>query len=338
MFRAFSRYLGVAFVMALTLSIPAHAEDTMPEQNAAATAAQGTAEQKVAPVSASHAAAEQKAPPSAAQNAGNEQSGTPALAEDMTPEQKAAAAATRGTAAEQNVTPASAPDAAAEQQVTPSAAQDAGTGQSSAPARAKAAEADRHTAKPARSTEAAHFRGRVATVDPSSIVVQTSAGKTAHIGLTRDVTVISLSKGSFSTVDFGTYVGAVGVKLEEYSPIVRDSAVWLHKAFELRIIDEQLRGIAVGHKEWDLTPDCIIAHGWVDDLEVRVLSIKWGPTDYDETDMEIPRDVPILRMSLGDTSLLKPGAHVLVGAQKGRDGKYVAAFVFVGKNGIVPPM
>lgn len=284
MFRAFCPYVEVAFVMVLTLGTPAHAEDTTPEQNAAAAASQGAAaEQKVAP--APDAAAEQKAPPSAVQDAGTEQSGAPAKTKSS-----------------------------------------------------KAVEADAHTAKPKRSTEAAHFRGRVEVVEPSSMVVKTSAGKTAHIGLTQDVTVISLSKGSFSAVDFGTYVGAVGVKLEEYSPIVRDSAVWLHKAFELRIIDEQLRGIAVGHKVWDLTPDSIIAHGWVDDMEVRVLSIKWGPTDYDETDMEIPRDVPILRMSLGNASLIKPGAQVLVGAQRSRDGKYVAAFVFVGKDGIVPPL
>ena len=136
--------------------------------------------------------------------------------------------------------------------------------------------------------------------------MRTRDGKTVRIALSDATTTISLSKGSFSNVDFGTYVGAVAVKLDEYSPIVRDSAVWLHKGYGLRIIDEQLRGIALGHKKWDLTPDSIISQGWVDDIEVRVLSIKWGPTDYDETDVEVPRDVPVLRMSLGDKSLIKP--------------------------------
>jgi hypothetical protein len=199
--------------------------------------------------------------------------------------------------------------------------------------------ADDHTPKPVQdAAEPDHVRGQVTRVEGASIVVKTGEGKTLSIGLQDNTTVIGLSKGSFTEVDFGVYVGAVAVKLEEYSPIVRDSAVWLHKGFELRIIDDKLRGIALGHKKWDLTPDSIISHGWVDDLEVRVLSIKWGPTDYDETDVEVPRDVPVQRMSLGDRSLIKPGTSVFVGAQKGADGKYVALFVLVGKDGIVPAL
>lgn len=190
----------------------------------------------------------------------------------------------------------------------------------------------------AQDAEPDHIRGQIAKVEDSAIVVKTSNGKTVRVGLPDTLTIISLAKGSFTDMDFGTYVGAVAVRLNEYSPIVRDSLSWLHKGFELRIIDEKLRGIALGEKKWDLTPDSIIAHGWVDDMEIRVISIKWGPTEQEETDVEVPRDVPILKMSLGDKSLIKTGANVFVGAQKGNDGKYVAGFIFVGKDGIVPPL
>jgi hypothetical protein len=71
-------------------------------------------------------------------------------------------------------------------------------------------------------------------------------------------------------------------------------------------------------------------------MEIRVLSIKWGPTDYDETDVEIPRDAPVHKMSLGSKNLIHAGAHVFVGAQKEASGEYVAVFVFIGKDGIVP--
>ncbi|MDB5934823.1 MAG: hypothetical protein JWQ01_2167 [Massilia sp.] len=200
------------------------------------------------------------------------------------------------------------------------------------------AQADSHTPLPAQGAEPQHFRGQIVRVDNPSFVLKTKDGKTVRIAVTDATTTISLSKGSFSNVDFGTYVGAVAVKLDEYSPIVRDSAVWLHRGYELRIIDEELRGIALGHRKWDLTRDSIISQGWVDDIETRVLSIKWGPTDYDETDVEVPRDVPVLRMSLGDKSLITNGAHVMVGANKLADGKFEAAFIFVGKDGIVPPL
>ena len=190
----------------------------------------------------------------------------------------------------------------------------------------------------AQAGEPDHIRGEITSVQGSTMVVKARNGRNVRVTLPENLTVISLSKGSFTEVDFGVYVGAVAYQLNEYSPIVRDSAVWLHKGMELRIIDEKLRGIAIGEKKWDLTAVSKIAHGWVDDLEDRVLSIKWGPSDYDETDVEVPRDVPIHRMALGDPSLLKPGIHVFVGAQRGADGKYTAAFVFCGKDGIVPAL
>ena len=182
------------------------------------------------------------------------------------------------------------------------------------------------------------IRGVISEVGNPSIVVKTRDGKDVRIELSDNLSIFALSKGRFTDVDLGTYVGAAAVKMDEYSPIVRDSAVWLHKGFELRIIDDELRGIALGHKKWDLTPDSIISHGWVDDIEVRVISIKWGPTDYDETDVEVPRNVPVHRMSLGNKSLIKRGAHVLAGANKAADGRYVGVFLIIGKDGIVPAL
>jgi hypothetical protein len=184
------------------------------------------------------------------------------------------------------------------------------------------------------------IRGLITSVDASSIVLKTRDGKTVRLGLSNDVSIFRLTKASYTGVDFGTYVGAVSEKLGDhiYSPIVRDSLSWLHKGFELRIIDEELRGIAVGHTTWDLTRDSVMTHGWVDDQEGRVISIKYGPTEEEETDVEVSRDTPVLRMSRGDRSLIKPGAHVFAGAQKGPDGGYAAVFIFVGVDGMVPSM
>jgi hypothetical protein len=183
-----------------------------------------------------------------------------------------------------------------------------------------------------------HIRGEITQIEGNAIVLRTADGKTERLALSDDLAVFRLEQGSFTRVDFGVYVGAVGIKLDEYSPIVRDSLSWLHKGFELRIIDEQLRGIAAGHKKWSLTPETIIAHGWVDDIEGRVLSIKYGPTEEEETDVEIPRDVPVLKMTLGDKTLIKPGARVMAGAQRDASGKYVAVFIFAGADGVVPPL
>ncbi len=182
------------------------------------------------------------------------------------------------------------------------------------------------------------IRGQITTVEETSIVIATTGGEEVRLGFSNGVSIFSLSKASFTDVDFGSYVGAVSVRLDTYSPIVRDSLSWLHQGFELRIIDDEIRGIALGHTSGDLTSDSVMSHGWVDDLEIRVLSIKYGPTEEEETDVDIPRDVPIHRMALADKSLIQPGAHVFAGAQKDANDNYAAVFVMIGKDGVVPSL
>ena len=53
--------------------------------------------------------------------------------------------------------------------------------------------------------------------------------------------------------------------------------------------------------------------------------------------MDISHNVPILKLSMGDKTLIKPGAHVFVGAQMVEDN-YVAVFIMVGEGDIVPPL
>jgi hypothetical protein len=173
-----------------------------------------------------------------------------------------------------------------------------------------------------KSADPDRIRGQITRVDAASIALQTRDGKTVRIGLPEEVTILSLTKASFVEVDFGRYVGAVSYKLGDdiYSPIRRDSLSWLHKGYELRIIDEELRGIALGHSKWDLTSESVMTHGWVDDMEDRVISIKYGPTEEEETDVEVSRDIPVQKMSRGDKSLLKTGVGAVVGAPKGADG------------------
>lgn len=181
------------------------------------------------------------------------------------------------------------------------------------------------------------IRGEISKIDSSSVVIKDKNGKSVTLNIEDYTSIFSLSKASFTDVDFGVYVGSVSKKLDKYSPIVRDSLSWLHQGYELRVIDESLRGLAVGHTPWDLTSESVMTHGWVDDLEIRVLSIKYGPTEEEETDVDISRDVPILKLATGDKNLVKLGAKVFVGAQMVEE-KYVAVFIMVGQDGIVPPL
>jgi hypothetical protein len=191
---------------------------------------------------------------------------------------------------------------------------------------------------PSKGPEPERLRGQVVRMDTNTMTIQTADGRSVRLGLGDGPAVFALSKASYADLDFGTYVGAVSEKMGDhiYSPIVRDSLSWLHKGLELRIIDESLRGIAVGHTKWDLTGASVMTHGWVDDREDRVISIKYGPTDDEECDVDVTRDTPVFRMSRGEMSLVKQGMRVFAGAMKGPRGEYEAVFIFVGKDGVVP--
>lgn len=195
---------------------------------------------------------------------------------------------------------------------------------------------------PAEGNDPDHLRGQISTVEPGAITLKTTDGRSLRLQLVDATPVFTLQKASFSAVDFGLYVGSVAVRLDMTSPIVRatprETISWLYLGKELRIIDEKLRGIAVGFKKWDLPAGSSMTHGWVDDLENRVVSIKYGPTQDEESDVLVGPDVPVTRMSVGQRSDLKVGVHAFVGANKAADGKLNAVFVFVGKDGLVPSL
>lgn len=187
-----------------------------------------------------------------------------------------------------------------------------------------------------------HLRGQISAIDANGLTLKASDGRSLRVQLAEATPVFTLAKANFSSVDFGLYVGSVAVRLDMTSPIVRatprETISWLYQGQELRIIDDKLRGIAVGFKKWDFPAGSSMTHGWVDDMDSRVVSIKYGPTQDEESDVLVGKDVPVTRMALGERGDIKAGAHALVGATKGADGKLGAVFVFVGKDGLVPSL
>lgn len=186
--------------------------------------------------------------------------------------------------------------------------------------------------------EPTHVRGQIAAVDAGSLTLRSGQ----RLALPERLAVFTLAKASYANLDFGLYVGSVAVRLDMQSPIVRatprETISWLYQGHEVRIIDERLRGIAVGFKPWDQPKGASMTHGWVDDMEARVISIKYGPTQDEESDVLVGKDIPVTRMSPGERTDLKPGAHAFIGVGKGADGKPSANFVFVGLDGLVPAL
>jgi hypothetical protein len=52
----------------------------------------------------------------------------------------------------------------------------------------------------------------------------------------------------------------------------------------------------------------------------------------------VPPAAPIVTFEPGDRAMVKPGAHVIIGATRQPDGTLSASAISVGKDGLVPPM
>jgi len=115
----------------------------------------------------------------------------------------------------------------------------------------------------------------ISEVGNPSIVVKTGDGKDVRIEVPDNSASFSLTRAASPTwisEPTSAQCGEDG----RIQPDREGSAVWLHKGFELRIIDDELRALPLG-TEVDLTPTSIIAHGWDDIGSVSSRSV--GPTD-----------------------------------------------------------
>jgi hypothetical protein len=173
------------------------------------------------------------------------------------------------------------------------------------------------------------IRGTVDKLDGQTLTVKSREGPVLTIALAANFTVAGIVKKSVADIKAGDFVGAASTKGADGK---------LH-ALEVAILPETARGSADGQYPWDLTPDSLMTNATVSGTaagpggQVLKLTYKGG-----ESEVLVGPNVPIVTFGPGDASLLKPGAAVLVGAQKAPDGSLTAARVTAEKDGVKPPM
>ena len=173
------------------------------------------------------------------------------------------------------------------------------------------------------------IRGTVDKLDGQTLTVKSREGPVLTIALAPNFTVAAVVKKSVADIKAGDYVGAASVK----------GADGKLRALEVLIFPEAMKGTAEGERPWDLTADSMMTNATVTGIAAASggqslkVSYKGG-----ESEVIVPPDVPVVTFGPGDTSLLKPGAAVFVGAQKAPDGSLTAARVTAEKDGVKPPM
>ena len=174
-------------------------------------------------------------------------------------------------------------------------------------------------------------RATVETVsaDGAALGVRTRAGEEQTVHLDSKTRFVLVVPASLADVKAGTFIGVAAVPGEGNEL----------QAMEVHIFPESMRGAGEGHRPFDLGPKSSMTNG---NISARVDAAA-GPkltVTYKGGKQTIVVDskTPIVAFTPGARTDLKKGAAIIARGAKQEDGSIDAAFVLVGKDGLVPPM
>ncbi len=177
----------------------------------------------------------------------------------------------------------------------------------------------------------ASARATIETIaaDGASLGVRTRAGEERTVHLSPKTRLVLVVPATLADVKPDTFVGIAALP-GEGSEL---------KAMEVHIFPEAMRGTGEGFRPFDLAPGSTMTNG---NLSARVDATS-GPkltVAYKGGEQTIVVDpkTPIVALAPGAPTDLKPGAAIIARGPKQEDGSIDAAFVLVGKDGLVPPM
>jgi hypothetical protein len=181
----------------------------------------------------------------------------------------------------------------------------------------------------AQQSEAVRVRGTISAIENNLVSVQTGAGQTTKVALTKDYRVLVYSPIKFSDVSPNAYVAVAS------SPST-DGGL---KAMGLVVFPEAMRGLNEGTKGWDLTPGSRMTNATVGVINKQGNSeivVKFGKGE--EQKIQITDQTRVSTFVAGTTGALTIGSKVVVFATKDASGSHTSGMVGVGKDGYMPPI
>jgi hypothetical protein len=173
------------------------------------------------------------------------------------------------------------------------------------------------------------IRGDVVAIEGQKLQVRTRSGALADIDLGQQYTVTAVVRVQPEAIVRGSYGGTATLPQSDGT----------ERALEVLVFPESGRGSGEGHYPWDLQPGSMMTNATVAkvvDIEnARQMTLKYKDG---EKVITVPPNVPIVTFEPGSREMLRPGAHVMLGATVRPDGSLAATRVSVGKDGLVPPM
>ncbi|KAB0679911.1 hypothetical protein F6X38_11520 [Aureimonas leprariae] len=172
-------------------------------------------------------------------------------------------------------------------------------------------------------------RGTIASLDGSTLNVDTREGAKVAIKLADGVAVKGVRAAKISDIKTGDFVGVASVPQSGGG----DGAV------EVLIFPAAMRGAGEGTRPWDVQPNSTMTNATVANAVTNVdgakLTLKYP---QGEKTVTLPDGIPVVTLADASTADLKPGNKVFVSGMKAADGTVATKSVVVGDKGVVPPM
>jgi len=167
-------------------------------------------------------------------------------------------------------------------------------------------------------------RATIQRTEDDNYVVKSRSGRELRLKLAANAAVAVSVNTALWDIKEGSYVGVVGMPQPDGS----------HRAIEVHIFHETLRGLAEGHRSWDLQPQATMTYGtaWqlasTEDGHSVTLYYMDG-----EKWIVIPVGTPTFTYLPGRVAELEPGATIFVASAAMRpDGPLEAHYVMVGRH------
>jgi hypothetical protein len=177
----------------------------------------------------------------------------------------------------------------------------------------------------------ASARATIETVAPdgAALSVRTRAGEERKVHLGPKTRFVLVVPATLADVKPSSFIGVAAMPGENGE----------QKAMEVHIFPEAMRGTGEGFRPFDLAPGSTMTNGNIDARVDATTGPKLTVT-YKGGQQTIVVDpkTPIVALEPGAQTDLKPGAAIIARGPKQEDGSIDAAFVLVGKDGLVPPM
>jgi hypothetical protein len=171
-------------------------------------------------------------------------------------------------------------------------------------------------------------RGVVQALEGQTLIVATPSDGVVRLALTDMTGINGVEKRSLADITDNAFIGTTAVKDKNDR--------W--RATEVHIFPEAMRGAGEGHYAWDL-PESTMTNGAVTGAAAkgrgRTLQVRYADGT---TEVDVTRRTAIVALTMGDRSLLVPGATVFALAAPQEGGSATAVAIVAETDGVEPPM